>query len=43
MYNVIQLVMLYCCCLSISTSYYVKILLEPLTQQSVGKEAKMAV
>ena len=42
MYNVIQLVMLYCCCLSISTNYYVKILLEPLTQQS-GQGANMAV
>ena len=42
MYNVIQLVMLYCCCLSISTNYYVKILLEPLTQEQWGR-ANMAV
>ena len=42
MYNVIQLVMLYCCCLSISTSYYVKNLLEPLTQGVSGEGANMA-
>ena len=43
MYNVIQLVMIYCCCLSISTNYYVKILLEPFDPAGQWGRANMAV